>query len=82
MDYYWSPDVYRGFVLRQREWLKGTKPKFYPGIGIGYNGCPTGMPVENVVEELNFLREIEVDGFAVFWTGEFAEKTLPLVLGQ
>ena len=82
MDYYWSPDVYRGFVLRQREWLKGARTKFYPGIGIAYNGCPTGMPVENVVEELNFLREIEVDGFAVFWTGEFAEKILPRVLGQ
>ena len=80
MDYYWSPDVYRGFLERQRDCLKGTKTEFCPGLGVSYNGCPA-MPVPNLIEELNILREMGFGGFTVFSIDSHAEKVFPSLFG-
>jgi len=80
MDYYYSPDIYRGFLERQRECLSGTKTEFCPGLGVSYNGCPE-MPVENLIEELNVLREMGFCGFTAFSIDSHAEKVFPVLFG-
>ena len=71
MDYVQSPDMFRGYVLRQREWLKSAKTKFFPGIGVS-----AACPIQNLMEELNFMRENGIDGFTVFPLGKVAERTV------
>ena len=71
MDYFQSPDMFRGYAMRQREWLKGSKAKFYPGIGVS-----SAWPLQNQIDVLNLLRENGIEGFTVFPLGKNAEETV------
>lgn len=76
MDYYWSPEVYRGFLLRQKREIQGTRTLFCPGIGLSCNAWAR-MPEENFLWELDCVRELGCDGFTVFSIGDVAKDYFP-----
>ena len=76
MDYYWSPDVYRGMVRRQLLAVKGTKTKVYPGIGFDCSKFRK-LPKDLIQEEIDVTRSLGCGGFTVFALDDYAERTLP-----
>ena len=81
MNYWWSPVVYRHILEQQIRYLKGTKTRLYPYIGIDCSKY-SRLPVESFLRELDAVRANELGGFAVFALDPYAEELLPQMKAQ
>ena len=81
MDYYWSPDVYAGFVKRQLAFVKGTRTQLCPGLGLSCNAWKA-LPLENLKKELSIVRESGCAGFTVFHVGKVAAEVFPQMFAK
>lgn len=76
MNYWWSPVVYRHILDQQIRYLKGTKTKLYPYIGIDCSKY-SRLPADTFLRELDSVRANGLGGFAVFALDPYAEELLP-----
>ena len=80
MNYYTSVDIYRHVVEQQMKYVKGTKTKLFPAIGVTCSNYPK-MPPETFIREVDCVRAHGLEGFSVFVLVPYAEELLPRMNG-
>ena len=76
MNYWWSSVVYRHILDQQIRYLKGTKTKLYPYIGIDCSKY-SRLPPDTFLRELDCVRANNLGGFVIFALDPYAEELLP-----
>lgn len=76
MNYTEFPARFVERVRMQQDALKGVKTRFYPGLAFECSvfGCTDAL---SPAQEIEGVRKMGLDGFAVFHLGEYAGKILP-----